>query len=234
MSLQGFIHSVSAADLLRLGAVALVLVLLQTAVYRLYFHPLASYPGPFWARLTTFPSWWHTYNLDRHIWLRRLHDEYGPAVRSTPGGVVLNTPDAFRALTGPKGNNTKSHAYKFFPRSADAQSTLQTIDNREHGRKRRVLANAFSERALRSYEPYVTASLARWVELFGAEIPEGSEWSPSLNMADWLNWLVSLRVMGPVTGPFPPPPPEFRRIFADATWGLRCSTSWAICALTSQ
>lgn len=193
MSLQNFVHSVSAAGLLRLGAVALVLVLVQNIVYNLWFHPLASYPGPFWARLSRFPSWWHSYNMDRHVWLRRLQEEYGPGVplRTSPGCVCVSTPDAFRALTGPKGNNTKAHSYKFFPRG-EAYSTIQTIDHREHGRKRRVLANAFSERALRSYEPIVASNMARWIELFEAEIPEGDEWSPSLNVADWLNWLVSL------------------------------------------
>lgn len=48
-----------------------------TAVYRLYFHPLASFPGPFWARLTVIPSWWHTRTGDRHIWLHNLQEQYG-------------------------------------------------------------------------------------------------------------------------------------------------------------
>lgn len=50
---------------------------LSTAIYRLYFHPLAKYPGPFWARLSTWPSYLATVKQDRHVWLYKLQQEYG-------------------------------------------------------------------------------------------------------------------------------------------------------------
>lgn len=37
-----------------------IAAVLTTAFYRICLHPLAKFPGPFWARLTTFPSHWHT------------------------------------------------------------------------------------------------------------------------------------------------------------------------------
>lgn len=194
MHFEDLTDTLSGPNILRLGTLTLVCYILHTIVYSLFFHPLARYPGPLWARLSTIPSWWHTLKKDRHIWLFRLQERYGTTVRYRPDSVMLNTPDAFRSIYGPKGNNTKSQTYAFFPRRVDAQNTLQTIDNGPHGRKRRVLANAFSERALRGYEPYVQANLDRWCELLEAEAPEG-EWSPSLNMADWMNWLVSIVLM---------------------------------------
>lgn len=51
--------------------------LISTAIYRLYFHPLAKFPGPFWARLTSFPSYWYTLRQDRHVWLLQLQQQYG-------------------------------------------------------------------------------------------------------------------------------------------------------------
>lgn len=54
-----------------------VAYVVYTAIYRLRFHPLAGFPGPFWARLTTIPSYWHTLKQDRHVWLYQLQEEYG-------------------------------------------------------------------------------------------------------------------------------------------------------------
>jgi hypothetical protein len=51
--------------------------IISIAIYRLYFHPLAKYPGPFWAKLTSFPSWWHTKKQHRHLWLLSLQEKHG-------------------------------------------------------------------------------------------------------------------------------------------------------------
>lgn len=119
----------------------------------------------------------------------------GTTVRYRPDSVVINTPSAFRTIYGPKGNNKKGLPYRAWPRDLRAPSTIQTIDNYEHGRKRRILNMAFSDKALRSFEPRVQANVDRWCELLAEEIPEGGDWSSSVNVADWVNWLV-FDVMG--------------------------------------
>jgi len=45
--------------------------------YRLYLHPLAEYPGPFWAKISDLPSYWYTQKQDRHVWLLKLQQQYG-------------------------------------------------------------------------------------------------------------------------------------------------------------
>lgn len=54
----------------------------------------------------------------------------------------------------------------------------------------RVLNHAFSEKALRSAEPFVLSNVDRWCEIIAGEIDETAGWSTSLNMADWVNYLV--------------------------------------------
>jgi hypothetical protein len=50
--------------------------------YRLYLHPLAKYPGPFWAKISDLPSYWYTRKQDRHVWLLKLQQQYGMSTRS--------------------------------------------------------------------------------------------------------------------------------------------------------
>lgn len=50
---------------------------LVVSIYRLTFHPLARYPGPFLAKLTTFYGVYHAYVGDMHLDIDRLHQRYG-------------------------------------------------------------------------------------------------------------------------------------------------------------
>ena len=45
--------------------------------YRLLFHPLHSYPGPFLAKLTDWYGAYHALNRDLHITTYRDHQKWG-------------------------------------------------------------------------------------------------------------------------------------------------------------
>jgi hypothetical protein len=66
-----------ATNLLALGATLALAYCVSTAIYRLYFHPLAKFPGPFFARISDIPGYLHTLKQDRHVWLLRLQEQYG-------------------------------------------------------------------------------------------------------------------------------------------------------------
>lgn len=61
----------STACALAVGYVAYIIF------YRLYLHPLAKYPGPFWATISDLPSYYYTLKQDRHVWLLKLQQQYG-------------------------------------------------------------------------------------------------------------------------------------------------------------
>jgi cytochrome P450 len=115
--------------------------------------------------------------------------------RYAPNGVVINTPTAFRAIAGPKGNVRKKDTYTLFQPWGHTSSTLQAIDIMEHGRKRKVLNHVFSEKSLRSFEPFVLANVERWCDLISQGIPTAGVWSPSINMAGWVTYL-TFDIMG--------------------------------------
>ncbi|KAF2649983.1 cytochrome P450 [Lophiostoma macrostomum CBS 122681] len=170
------------------ASIALAYVV-TTAIYRLYFHPLARFPGPFWAKLSVFPSWWHTRTCDRHLWLYSLQQKYGPEFRYRPDSVVINTPTAYRTIFGPKGNVRKGEYYAVWPRTVDTVNTWSSRSVQMHARKRRVLNQAFSEKAMRSAETFIHSNVNRWLELFET-MSENGDWTPTVNMADYINYLV--------------------------------------------
>ena len=60
-------------------------------IYRLYFHPLSHYPGPFWARFTDWYTVYHCYIGDRHLDFYRLHLKYG-SYFPIPGQIAYLKP----------------------------------------------------------------------------------------------------------------------------------------------
>ncbi|KAF4499425.1 Isotrichodermin C-15 hydroxylase [Fusarium agapanthi] len=162
---------------------------ISVIVYRLFFHPLSKYPGPFWARISEFPAYYHTKKQNRHIWLWQLQQKYGPKFRIAPDSVLINTPTGLKTIFTNKANVKKAEYYKSYPRNIHAMTTWNTIDKTIHARKRRVMNNAFSDKAIRSYEPFIQENIDRWFELIDKEIGE-KQWSNSLNMAQWSDHLV--------------------------------------------
>lgn len=88
------------ADRLPTIGVALAVLLASTVIYRLFFHPLASVPGPFLAKLT---SAWLAYAYWRQDWHTRaieLHKQYGPVIRIAPNAVDVGDPEAVKIIYG--------------------------------------------------------------------------------------------------------------------------------------
>jgi hypothetical protein len=62
-----------------LGALVGAGALYATAVviYRIFFHPLAKYPGPLLAKVTDAYQLYHAYMGNRHLEFYRMHEKYG-------------------------------------------------------------------------------------------------------------------------------------------------------------
>ncbi|RKK32967.1 hypothetical protein BFJ69_g18744, partial [Fusarium oxysporum] len=113
----------------------------------------------------------------------------GLTFRITPNTVLINTPTGLKAIFNNKANVKKAEYYKAYPRNVHAMTTWNTIDKTIHARKRRVMNNAFSDKAMRSCEPFIQENIDRWFELINEEIGK-KQWSDSLNMARWSDHLV--------------------------------------------
>lgn len=71
-------HLLARSSKLATVAVALAIIYsIGLAVYRIYFHPLSKYPGPFWAKVTPFYDFYQAYSEHRAHNILALHNKYG-------------------------------------------------------------------------------------------------------------------------------------------------------------
>ncbi|EFY91972.1 cytochrome P450 monooxygenase, putative [Metarhizium acridum CQMa 102] len=86
---------------LNVGSVngALVYALLF-AIYRLYFSPIAAFPGPFLAKVTHwYEFYYHSVCTGMYYEkIREMHCRFGPVVRVTPEEVQVLDPSAYHKL----------------------------------------------------------------------------------------------------------------------------------------
>jgi hypothetical protein len=77
---QTLLASLSKHQLALGVGVALVLYVLCKGIYRIWFHPLAHFPGPLLTRLTGLYEAYFDLVLDGEMLfqLRQLHETYGP------------------------------------------------------------------------------------------------------------------------------------------------------------
>jgi cytochrome P450 len=153
---------------LYLLALCLLLYPVGLAAYRLFLHPIRRYPGPFINKLTGIPELKHAFRGDRHLYLFRLHQKYGPVVRYAPNKLSFNTAGSVNDIyVGNKPNIQKSEFYDAFPAIKGFPSTHSAIDKKVHGRKRRVLSHAFSTHAIESMDQYIFQNVKIFCNLLG-------------------------------------------------------------------
>ncbi|KAI0196450.1 putative benzoate 4-monooxygenase cytochrome P450 [Astrocystis sublimbata] len=84
----------SYGQLVGASAVLLVVYSIALVTYRLFFHPLAKFPGP---KIVAASTWYETYvDLFKHDFperLVRMHQKYGSIVRVSPNEIHISDPD---------------------------------------------------------------------------------------------------------------------------------------------
>lgn len=81
-----------------IGLLGLLALITSYVAYQRLFHPLARYPGPFWASLTDI---WSLSLSTKGNWpqaVERLHARYGSVVRIAPNEVAIDKPEAIAAI----------------------------------------------------------------------------------------------------------------------------------------
>lgn len=128
-------------------------------VQRLWLSPLASFPGPRLAALTSLYEFYYDTiccgQFTFHI--GRLHEKYGPIVRISPYELHVNDPDYYEVLYA---RDTPRDKFEYYQRPFGAPlAALNTIDHQRHRLLRSHMNPFFSMGRIRQQEPALRALL---------------------------------------------------------------------------
>ena len=155
-------------------------------IYRVFLSPWSKFPGPWQASISGFWLFQHLRLIDAYYKHEALHKKYGKYVRIGPDTLSITDADVHEAAFG---QGTKFRKSTWYDGSKPFDSMHTTRDKALHDRRRRAWAPAFSDRALREYEPKVKAHNLELFEQIRQR--EGQK----MEMSTWFN-LYSFDVMG--------------------------------------
>ncbi|KAK5045954.1 hypothetical protein LTR84_008740 [Exophiala bonariae] len=127
-------------------AVTYLVYLLSLVVYRLYFHPLAKFPGPKYAAI----SRWHEFYYEVvkkgqfTFKVQELHKQYGPIVRIVPDEVHIQDSQFYETLYTKAGRVDK---YDWMAGRFGCDTSVFTTGSDELHRIRRGALNPLFSRA---------------------------------------------------------------------------------------
>ncbi|KAJ5936704.1 hypothetical protein N7466_003154 [Penicillium verhagenii] len=161
--------------------------LAKSIIYELYFSPLSRFPGPRSWIVSRIPLQLSVLRGYNHLDITALHDRYGPVVRIGPTELAFNTARAFRDIYGdrPGGCFPKDRSH-YVPPANGVDNLVCAIDHGVHARQRRLLAHAFSDRALRDQEGLITGYVDTLISKLRDEV--GDNINSLVDIKEWMNF----------------------------------------------
>ncbi|KIW00298.1 uncharacterized protein PV09_08188 [Verruconis gallopava] len=145
-----------------------------TCVYRLWFHPLAKFPGPKLAALTTWYEGYYDcigYKGRYTFKLEELHKKYGPIVRIGPNELHVKDPDYYAQLYNMSNRLDKYDWY--YGMLGNPEATFPCIKHEVHKIRRGALNPFFSPAAVLRFHPVVQRVADRLTDRMKQSIEEG-------------------------------------------------------------
>jgi cytochrome P450 len=142
-----------------LAILALSLGIIYTtalAIHRLYFSPIAHFPGPKLAAIT----WWYQFYYDvilqgRYMFkMQELHAQYGPVIRINPYELHVNDPEFMDTLY--TGHSRRRDKWTFYTGVLGTPGAAMNTNSHDLHRTRRSAMNPFfSKTSIRKLQPLV-------------------------------------------------------------------------------
>ncbi|KAL2827895.1 cytochrome P450 [Aspergillus pseudoustus] len=153
-------------------------------IYRIFFHRLRHFPGPFWARTSKIWHVWKARTSKNHFLLDKVHIEYGDVVRTGPSEVTVFHPDVFIAIDGPSSKCSKAEWYDLLHPST---GLVTTREKHLHKDRRRRWNRGFTPKALVQYKNKVHTPISQLDNCIQSDIATGQV-SEVSDLVFWLTF----------------------------------------------
>ncbi|KAJ6023644.1 Cytochrome P450 E-class group I [Penicillium canescens] len=151
-------------------------------VYTRVFHPLARFPGPFWASVSRA---WIVRSVIRgntHKTQRMLHTRYGHVVRIAPNELSISDPEAIKIIYGVNSGFIESDFYLAFraPYTRYPDHFTST-DEKVHAQRRRIVNGVYTMQSILQSEPYVN----KCTEVLLQQLEDVADAKASIDLLEW-------------------------------------------------
>ncbi|KAH7407097.1 putative P450 monooxygenase [Phaeosphaeria sp. MPI-PUGE-AT-0046c] len=139
-----------------LAVTTLCVYIAGLAIYRLYIHPLAKFPGPKLAALTLWYEFYHdVVRGGQYVFkIDELHKQYGPIIRINPHELHVKDPDFYGVLYSGAGQKRDKWAWAV-EMFGNSKSGFGTVSHDVHRLRRNALNPFFSKQAIGRMEPLI-------------------------------------------------------------------------------
>ncbi|KAH8786726.1 cytochrome P450 [Hyaloscypha sp. PMI_1271] len=154
------------------------------AIYNIYFHPLAKFPGPKFAAISNAIVTGTSVKT-----MKALHDKYGDVVRWAPNELSFSSAAAWKDIYTPHKPGEvfiKDPTFYIIDDKLRAKQIANISDPNEHEQARDMLGPAFSSKALFQQQDIVL----KYVDMLMIAIQEESSKGP-INLKEYYNWVTS-------------------------------------------
>lgn len=159
--------------LLSLILLPIWIILYYLIPYLTTFRSLRLIPGPFVAAISNTWLAYHSRHGQRYTAIHSAHLKHGTIVRIGYNHISIASEQAISLIYAHGNGWLKSEFYDAFV--SGVPGVFNTRDRKQHARKRRVVAHAFSAGAVGRFEPYMAENLEAWVRRLDGIAAEAEE-----------------------------------------------------------
>ncbi|TDZ30108.1 Cytochrome P450 monooxygenase gsfF [Colletotrichum spinosum] len=142
-------------------------------IHQRYFHPLAGFPGPFWASITDLWQVNQFLSLRQPYNLTELHRKYGEFVRYGPDKLSIIAEEVVPLVYQKGGRRLpKTEYYDAFGSKIPNVFGMRDVDM--HSARRRLMSHSFSLSSVKDMEHYLDANINILCEKIATFAREGT------------------------------------------------------------